>query len=70
MPGEKRRIDEGTLDADRMFLSVAIRTPRSDQMDHPSEKTNGTDPRKPCQNEPYYSDQDPAVIDLAESRNQ
>jgi hypothetical protein len=47
MPGEKRRIDEGTLDADRMFLSVAIRTPRSDQMDHPSEKANGTDPRNP-----------------------
>src|SRR3954470_11478339 len=35
-----------------MFLCIAVSTPRGEQMDHPSKKADGTDPRKPRYNKP------------------
>ena len=61
---------EETLAANGIILCVTVRTPARDQVNHPTEETGRADPGKAGQNQPYYADNDPAVIYLPDARDQ
>lgn len=54
----------------RMVFSVAVSAPGADQVNHPTERADRTNPRNTRYNQPNYADDNSTVVDLSDTGNQ